>query len=68
MEKEEWHKRYKEYMLELGVPEKEAEAALQAGRGNYDYASDPKMSASDELSYWASDGAGHARHSVTHEI
>jgi len=25
MEKEEWHKRYKEYMLELGVPEKEAE-------------------------------------------
>jgi len=56
MNKEEWHKRYKDYMVAMGVSQEEAEAALQAGMGNYDYGSDPEMSASDELSYWANGG------------
>jgi len=56
MDKEEWHKRYTQYMLEIGLSQEEAEAILQAGMGDYDYDSDPEMYASDELSYWASDG------------
>jgi len=56
MDKEEWHRKYKNYIIGMGVPEEEAEAALQAGMGNYDYDYDPEMSASDELSYWANGG------------
>ena len=51
MTKTEWHAKYTDYMIEMGVSEEEAEAALQEGMGCYDYSSDPEMSASDELSY-----------------
>lgn len=50
--KQDWHKKYKNYMIEMGVNPEEAEVALQAGMGEYDYSLDPEMSASDELSYW----------------
>ncbi|TET67565.1 MAG: hypothetical protein E3J56_12645 [Candidatus Aminicenantes bacterium] len=54
--KKKWHKKYKNYMVEMGVDSEEAEAALQGGMGEYDYSLDPEMSASDELSYWTDDG------------
>ena len=52
IDKEEWHKKYKNYMIGMGVSEEEAEAVLQGGIGCFDYSNDPEMSASDELSYW----------------
>ena len=52
MNKEEWHKRYKQTFLNQGVDEEFAEQCLQAGMGMYDYDDSPEDYALDEMSYW----------------
>ena len=52
MDKKEWHKKYKQTLIDSGVSEKFAEDCLQAGMGEYDYDECPIDTATDEMSYW----------------
>ncbi len=52
IDKDAWHRQYKEQLMANGVDEKFAEESLQAGMGEYDYEEDPKDSANMEMSYW----------------
>ncbi len=52
MDKEEWHRRYKQSLIDNGVDEKFAEECLQAGMGEYDYEDSPEECALSEMSYW----------------
>jgi hypothetical protein len=47
-----WHTKYKNTMMAKGVTNEEADDALQAGMGEFDYSEDPEEAALEEMSYW----------------
>lgn len=48
-----WHTKYKKCMMETAkLTDAEAQAALDAGMGEYDYSDDPEEAALEEMSYW----------------
>ena len=52
MSKKEWHKIYKQTLIDSGVDKKFAQECLDAGMGEYDYDDDPEDCAISEMSYW----------------
>ena len=57
MIKEEWLKRYKSRMVERGLSDEEAQAAMEAvDVDDPGLDDDPESAADDELSYWTDDG------------
>lgn len=50
--KDSWHRKYKDCMIAEGLTEEEAQNALDAGMGEYDYSDDPEEAALMEMSYW----------------
>jgi len=57
--KEEWMAKYVLRMVERGIEAEDAWACCQAGDDDHDYASDPRDSADEELTYWTDDGDLH---------
>lgn len=57
MDTSEWHERYKERLVSVGMfTEKEAQDNIESGLGTFDYNDVPEDYADDEMSYWMSDG------------
>jgi|GEM_PF-4973830 len=52
MKRKEWHKKYRQTLIDDGVDKKFAQECLQAGMGEYDYAANPEECAESEMSYW----------------
>ena len=48
-----WHKKYMSIIKKrAGLSNDEARSCIEAGMADFDYSSDPKDAALDELSYW----------------
>ena len=52
MKPREWHKRYKQCLINQGVTKRFAQKCLDAGMGEYDYDDEPEEAAISEMSYW----------------
>jgi len=51
----EWHRDYKNRLMEAGFTKAEAEDCLLSNVGNYNYEDDPEDVVNEELSHWTED-------------
>ena len=52
MDKIEWRKKYKQWLMDRGIEPSFAQQTVEAGEDGFDFDDDPREAAEDELSYW----------------